>query len=175
MKFPNQRFALGASLLAAIFWVMPATGLESDRQHPLHIESDHAEFDETAGLTTYRGNVRLSQGSIGMMADVLYVKVEADRIVELIAIGSPAQYEQLPEPDTEKMVAQAEQIRYDLVDEVIELRGSASLSQQNATLLGGMIFYDVRNHRLQASADPDRADGSDRVRVTLPPLGGARD
>lgn len=148
--------------------------LESDRDQPVEIESDNAEFDEVAGLTTYRGSVHLVQGSIELLADQIQLRTENGEIVELIATGNPAQYEQLPEPESEKLFAQSNRIRYRLDQDLIELSGEASLSQQGTTLSGGTILYDVRQHILKASSQDSAQNTTERVRVVLPPLGSER-
>ena len=148
-----------------------ATALESDRDQPVEIETDSAEFDELAGLTTYRGNVHLIQGSIEVLADQIQLRTENGEIVELIATGNPAQFEQLPDPESEKLFAQSNQIKYLLDQDLIELSGNASLSQQGTTLSGGTILYDVRQHILKASSEGSAQNTTERVRVVLPPLG----
>ena len=151
-----------------------ANALESDRDQPVEIESDSAEFDDLAGLTTYRGNVRLIQGTIELLADEIQLRTVNDEIVELIASGRPAQYEQLPELQAEKLYAQSNRIRYLLDQDLIELSGDASLSQQGTTLSGGTILYDVRQHILKASSGATNQNSTERVRVVLPPLGSER-
>jgi lipopolysaccharide export system protein LptA len=153
---------------------LSALALETDRDQPVEIESDSAEFDELGGLTTYRGNVRLLQGSIELLADEIQLRTVSDQIVELVALGNPAQYEQLSEPNVEKLIARSNRIRYLLEDNLIELSGNASLSQQGTTLSGGTILYDVRKHILRASSDTSEQDTKERVRVVLPPLGADR-
>lgn len=161
-------------LLTSLVGLQAAYALESDRDQPVEIESDSAEFDDNAGLTTYRGNVRLIQGTIELLADEIQLRTEDDEIVELIASGRPARYEQLPEPDAEKLIAQSNRIRYLLDQDMIELSGNASLSQQGTTLSGGTILYDVRKHILKASSDSSEQNTTERVRVVLPPLGSDR-
>lgn len=162
------------ALVLLLFLLQGAEALESDRDQPVEIESDSAEFNDLAGLTTYRGNVRLVQGSIELLADEIQLRTVNDEIVELIASGSPAQYEQLPEPEAEKLFAQSNRIRYLLDRDLIELSGDASLSQQGTTLSGGTILYDVRQHILKASSDATNQNSTERVRVVLPPLGSDR-
>ena len=148
----------------------PVLALESDRDQPVEIESDAARFDEQQGTTSYTGNVRLTQGSIELLAariDLISLKGE---ITELVAMGQPAHYEQLPAPGAEKLIARGNTIRYLLAKDLIELIGQASLSQEGTTLSGGQILYDVREHVLRASGG-DGSQERDRVRVTLPPLG----
>lgn len=173
MKHPNncKNLLIAAMLLSAY----QAVALESDRDQPVEIESDSAAFDETSGLTSYRGNVRLVQGSIELLADLIELYSENEQIVELVATGNPAYYEQLPEEGAEKLIARGNTIRYQLNDDLILLEGSASLSQQGTTLSGGSILYDVRQHILRASAENGAQSTQERVRVTLPPLGGSRE
>ncbi|MBT5331677.1 MAG: lipopolysaccharide transport periplasmic protein LptA [Porticoccaceae bacterium] len=162
-------FALFILLLAQL-----SSALESDRDQLMEIESDSAEFDELAGLTTYSGNVHLIQGTIELLADEIQLRAENDQIVELIATGGPARYEQLPELGAEKLFAQSNRIRYLLDQDLIELSGDASLSQQGTTLSGGTILYDVRQHILKASSGATNQNSTERVRVVLPPLGSER-
>lgn len=173
MRWTNLRNRTLEAVMLLLVLAAPAWSIESDQYQALEIESDRAEFDELSGQTTYSGNVRLQQGTIGITADLLHITTANNRIVQLVATGNPASYEQQPAPDQEKVVARARHIAYNLDTEIIELRGDASLSQQNATLMGGIIYYDVRNQRLRASLDPDAGLDQNRVRVTLPPMGGS--
>lgn len=170
MKFSNYPALLIAALVSCVLSA-PLTALESDRDQPVQIESDSARFDEQQGVTSYSGNVRLTQGSIELLADRIDLISENGEIVELVATGAPAHYEQLPEPDAQKLIARANSIRYQLSQDLIELVGQASLSQEGTTLSGGQILYDVRQHVLRASSS-EGSETRDRVRVTLPPLGG---
>lgn len=160
-------------VLIGIFLIPPVTALESDRDQPVEIEADSAEFNEPEGLTTYIGNVRLIQGSIELLADEIQLRTVGDQIVELIALGRPAQYEQIPEPGADKLIARSDTIRYLLEDDLIELNGNASFSQQGATLSGGTIFYDLQEQKL-ISGDNQTTTEIERVRVVLPPLGSER-
>ena len=159
--------------LMGIFLSQPMLALETDRDQPVEIEADSAEFSESEGLTVYSGNVRLVQGSIELLADEIQLRTLDSQIVELVALGSPAQYEQLPELGADKLIARSDTIRYLLEEDIIELSGSASFSQQGATLSGGTILYDIREQKLIANSGPDGPVTTEveRVRVVLPPLG----
>lgn len=149
--------------------------LESDRDQPIEIESDRAEFRELEGITTYSGNVRMSQGSILLTADEISIYSEDGEVNRLVAVGRQAYYEQLPAPDQEKVIAKGNTIEYLLNEDIINLSQNASLTQEGATLKGDLITYDVRNHLLRANSQPGTSpDTNDRVRVTIPSLGGGR-
>jgi len=150
--------------------------LESDRQQPINVEADRAEFRELEGLTVYSGNVRISQGSILLVANEVSIHSAEGSVSHLIAVGERAYFEQRPEEGEDKIVAQSEKIEYLLANDVIKLSRNASLTQQGATLNGNLITYDVRNHLLVAdsatrnSGNANDTTASGRVRVTIPSL-----
>lgn len=150
-----------------------ALALESDRDQPIEIESDRAEFHELDGYTIYSGNVRLSQGSILLEAAEISIYFEGGDVYKLVATGDRAYYEQLPAENEGKVVAQANTIEYLLQGDLINLIQNASLTQDGATLNGELITYDVRNHLLKANNRSNDQESSDngRVRVTIPSLG----
>lgn len=152
-----------------------ALALESDREQPIQIEADRAEFHELKGLTLYSGNVRMSQGSILLTANEVSIHAENGSVSHLVAIGERAYFEQLPTEDDDKIVAQGEKIEYLLSEDVIRLISNASLTQEGATLNGNLITYDVRNHLLVANSaisesNSNNGSNNGRVRVTIPSL-----
>lgn len=165
---PIMFFLLIAPLLAS-----PAHALESDRDQSIEIESDSAEFRDLEGITVYSGNVRMSQGSILLLADQISIHTQDGDVNRLVATGNRAYYEQLPEAGQDKVVAQGKTIEYLLNEDVINLIQNASLTQEGATLNGNRITYDVRNHLLTANnAKTGNGDSSgERVRVVIPSLG----
>lgn len=146
--------------------------LPDDRDQEITIESDEAEFREADGVTLYTGNVRMQQGSILLTADNITIYTEDNKIARLVARGNLAQYEQQPELNGEKIYAKAKIIEYLLLQDVINLKQQATLTQQGASLAGSLIVYDVRKHVLTANRakSTNKTPNKERVRVTLPPL-----
>ena len=62
------------TVLVALALGLPgsASALSTDRDQPINLEADEAELDQTEGVSTYVGNVVVTQGSM---------KVESDRMV----------------------------------------------------------------------------------------------
>lgn len=170
LKSLTFRLLLGLFIAAAL----PAQALESDRDQQIEIESDSAEFRELEGITVYSGNVRMSQGSILLLADTMSIYTEDGDVSRLVATGNRAYYEQIPAENQEKVVAQGKTIEYVLEDDVINLIQQASLTQDGATLKGNRITYDVRNHLLKANRaannNQSSQDSGERVRVVIPSL-----
>ena len=92
-------------LLSILTLALPSMsiGLESDRDQPIQIESDRAEFRELEGLTIYSGNVKMSQGSILLMADEVAIHSKDGNVSHLTATGNRAYYEQLPAAGEDKI------------------------------------------------------------------------
>ena len=168
--FSNKVYRL--ALLGGLLVAQISLALESDREQPIEIESDAAEYRELEGVTTYTGNVRMSQGSILLLAEEISIYVVDGEVNRLIATGESrnerAYYEQVPSPDTEKVVAQSQTIEYLPGDDLIKLTHNASLTQDGATLNGERIAYDVRKHLLRA--DSQVGSTKERVRVVIPSL-----
>lgn len=152
---------------------LAANSLESDSEQPTYIDADRSEFRELEGLIVYSGNVRLSRGSILLLADTITTYIENGDVSRLVATGDRAYYEQIPAEGQEKVVAQGKTIEYILEEDVINLIQQASLSQEGATLNANRITYDVRNSLLigNKGVDTDDKSSGDRVRVVIPSLG----
>lgn len=154
-----------------------AISLESDRDQQIEIESDSAELREVEGLTltVYSGNVRMSQGSILLLADTMTIYIEDGDVSRLVATGDRAYYEQIPAEGQEKITAQGKTIEYILADDVINLIEQASLAQEGATLNANRITYDVRNSLLIGNKSTSTVGGNqgpkERVKVVIPSLG----
>ncbi len=72
-----SKFSLAPSYLAAILLAaMPAATLaeNADRSKPINLEADTVTVDDLAKVSTYQGHVRLSQGTLLILADTLVVK-----------------------------------------------------------------------------------------------------
>ncbi|MDG1322270.1 MAG: LptA/OstA family protein, partial [Porticoccaceae bacterium] len=63
--------------------------LSSDRAQPISISADYAERNELTGLTQYRGNVIIRQGSILIDAEEVTIHYEGDTVSRILCLGSP--------------------------------------------------------------------------------------
>ncbi len=144
----------------------PSLALESDSEQPIRIVADEALRDERTGLTVYRGNVQMDQGTIRIEADqvtIYRIKSEGDKIV---AEGSPAHMQQQPDPDSAPMHAWAGIIEYYRLEDRIHLRGDAVLEQDGSKVRGDRIDYYIEAQQVKATAD--ESDGTRRVEVVIP-------
>ncbi len=144
----------------------PALALESDQAQPMRITADQALRDEKKGMTVYKGNVRMDQGSLHVEADRITVYHDREKADRVIATGAPARLQQQPEPDKGPMHASARRIEYLRVSDRILLRGEAAIEQDGSTVTGETIEYFITDQRV--IADSDQSVEGSRVEVIIP-------
>jgi lipopolysaccharide export system protein LptA len=141
--------------------------LPDDRQQPITIESDSAERNEQSGLTEYRGNVVIRQGSVLIDADRVTIHYRDNKVSRIVSLGTPASYQQQPQADGGMVVARGEIIEYRLSDDKINLKNNASLSRNGTLIKGERITYDLKNETWKAKGG-DRASQK-RIQLVIPP------
>ncbi|WP_457676709.1 lipopolysaccharide transport periplasmic protein LptA [Thiolapillus sp.] len=154
-------------LLALLLALSPALmALPSDKDAPVEIEADSADIDGKTNTTTYRGKVRISQGSMELQADKVVIEFEGRKPSILTATGNPARFRQKPEKDKGWVTGQGKTIVYRINSEELVLTGDAVLTQNDDSFRSDRIVYDRVKARLKAGA---AAEGSERVKVIIHP------
>jgi lipopolysaccharide export system protein LptA len=167
-----------AALIAASLMCFAAAshGLPDDKQQPIHIEADEAVRDEKTGLTLYRGNVKIRQGSMRIAADVVtlfHIESQADKIV---AEGKPAVMQQQHDAESQPIHAEGEIIEYYKEEDRVHIRRNAMLEQDGSTVRSDSIEYFINQELVKAvSDDPVNGEEAGRVRVVIPPSRLAQD
>lgn len=139
-----------------------APALESDRQQPIELAADSVDIDEGRGLSTYRGDVDLRQGSIRLRADVVTVYQKGRKPSKIVAEGGPVKFEQRATKGPVK--GEARRIEYEVGSENLLLVGDAVLIQGNDSMRSDRIVYDRVKSVVKAGA---AADGKQRVRISI--------
>jgi len=143
---------------------MSSHSLPEDSDQPIHIRADTAEIDNQAERVIYRGSVQVDQGTLRVTADTMTIEYEEQKVVRIIAVGTPAHYTQQIEADDENVKADALTIVYHTRDERVDLKGEANLEQEGSTITGDLIIYDIVAGKVDATAEGDAP-----VRMVLQP------
>jgi lipopolysaccharide export system protein LptA len=145
-----------------------ATPPNPDEKLPLEIHSDSALFDDKKGTATYFGNVIMNQGSRQVTADTLIIQRSRQGKIEwLIAKGSPAHFQALPEPQKPLSFGQANTIKYFPNQDKILLIENAELTQNSDTIRGDHLSYFLSSRILASDPVPGK-----RMTVILAPRSG---
>ena len=159
---------LDLKLLLFACFLMPRAGLSlsGDTRQPIEVQADSVEVDDQKGVSVYRGNVRLTQGSIVLLADVLTAYHPGRQLEKAVAEGNPAHYRELLDQKPQELRAEAPRMEYLADKKQLVLTGGAHVWQGGNEFSGAVIEYDVRNDIVRARGGKT---GSGRVEVVIQP------
>jgi lipopolysaccharide export system protein LptA len=143
-----------------------ALALSSDKDQPIDIEADSVDIDEAKGQSVYVGNVKVTQGSIRLLADRVTVYHPSGDPEKFIATGRPARFRQMPDDSDVPMQARARRMEYLVNGDLVTLIEQAVVVQGRDTMRSDRIVWD----RVKGQAKGGlAAQGKERVRMTFQP------
>ncbi len=163
MIHPMLKKILGAMIV--LVSAQTASALPSDANQPIRLLADRATYSERTGVTTYSGNVIITQGTLKITASNITVNLNDDRsISSALATGSPATFEQIITQEKGLTKGVAQKIDYNAVSGIVTLTGNAKLTQAGASFSGNVIRYSLALGDVEANAG-----GGQRVELIMPP------
>ncbi|GAA0801121.1 lipopolysaccharide transport periplasmic protein LptA [Psychrobacter piscatorii] len=139
--------------------------LPSDANQQIKLLADKATYSERTGVTSYSGNVIITQGTFKMTADNITVNLSQQRSINsAVATGRPATMQQVVTQEKGLAKGQANKIDYNAVSGIITLTGNAKLVQNGASFAGNVIRYSLKAGDVEATAG-----GNQRVELVFPP------
>jgi len=161
----NQQFT--AMLFLSLFvFSANCIALEIDRDKPVHISADKVSIDEKTGISSYTGNVKISQGSMVLTGEKVIVYQPDGKLNNIIVHGAPAMFKQLSDNNNQEITASAKKLQYQTITEKLILTGDANLKQGQNSFSGHIIEYDTRNSTVTANTDFDKKQ---RVNAIITP------
>ncbi len=131
---------------------------------PINIYADYMKYEIKSGISTYSGNVRVTQNDIELTGDKV-IAVQKENLLKSITVtGSPATYRQLSE-EGDYINAQSRQMEYQADKNRLVLSDKARLEQAGSVMESDQIVYDTINEVVIAG--DDKADK--RVNITITP------
>lgn len=145
----------------------PGLALTGDTTQPININANTAEYDDKIGVSIYRGNVRLMQGSMVLTGDTITITAPDEKLQKIVAEGSKDRLStfKMLRDDGEQVYAEAEFMEYDLSKNQILLLRRAWVEQGGNKIASDRILYDTVKETVDAG---DVAQGS-RVKMTITP------
>ena len=154
------------------FWLLAslpmsaAFALSSDREQPIHINADRMVAEEPKGYSHYLGNVQITQGSLKVDADEVYIYLIDGLLNKLIIIGEPAKLQQIPDNSAEIVYSRAKRMEYFASTDRLLLMKDAEVWQGANRFSGDHIEYDTLNSRVSANSNGKE---SGRIRAVITP------
>lgn len=162
-QMPGCLQVLPVALLMA--FPLYSHALPSDANQEIKLLADRATYSERTGVTSYSGNVIITQGTLKLTADNITVNLSPQRSINsAVATGRPATMQQVVTQEKGLAKGQANKIDYNAMNGIITLTGNARLDQNGAKFSGNVIRYSLKAGDVEATAG-----GSQRVELILPP------
>lgn len=159
------KVALFATAFVVSAFSINAMALPSDAQQPIRLLADKATYSERTGVTSYSGNVIITQGTLKLAADNITVNLSNGRSIQsAIATGRPATMQQVVTKEKGLAKGRANKIDYNAQNGIVTLTGNAKLTQNGASFAGNVIRYSLKVGDVEATAG-----GSQRVELIFPP------
>ncbi len=162
--------------LLATAMLMPglALALPSDREEPISIEADHAQLDDREGVTQYKGDAILIQGTLRITGDIItFFYDENKQLTKAVAEGKRATYQQVHKPGENPVKAKALKMEYYADRQKIYLIGDGYIWQNGDEFTGNYIEYDIDRNLVSANSKPVTVDGETqkkgRVHIIIQP------
>ncbi len=166
----NHKYIL---IVLLFFCPGPAMSLSTDKDKPMTIEADSVENDDRTGLTIYRGNVDVKQGTMKVTGDALVIERKDGKTNTVTVTGKPATYRQRPDNKRQDVTAEAHKLQFYPQRNLIKLERSAKIKQEDSLFTGNIIEYDNKNDSIRAQGNIGSTDtgteSRDRVRMTIQP------
>ncbi len=160
-----------AALLLAAWCVWTAAHAESaDGAKPIHMEADRVRIDDVQQLSTFTGNVVLTQGTRSLKGEQIVVKRNKQGFERGTATGHPAEFREKRDGSDEYVEAYGERIDYDVIANVVNIYGQAQIKRGQNSVSGDHVVYDLRTEVFQATGAPPASSGKGpRVTVEIQP------
>ncbi|MDB5903004.1 MAG: OstA-like protein [Betaproteobacteria bacterium] len=161
---------LAAAVLIA---AAPAHAEKADRNKPIQLEADRVTVDDAKQISTFSGNVVLTQGSMVLRGDKLEVRQDKDGFRQGTIWGNLAYFKQKRDGTDELIEGWSERIEYDSRADKVQMFNRAMLKRGQDEVRGNYISYDANTEFFQvvgggtksAAAKP----GEGRVRAIMQP------
>ena len=178
MKSPSENYPKQASrcaktvhrfvswLLLCACLVFPSVSVlakTTDFEQPIDVKADRSEYDEKAGIQSLIGNVRITQGTILILADRITVKLKDNKLSVIKGKGSPIEFSQQNDAG-ETITGRCAEITYDAVNGRLTLEGNATLTEPKQSLRSEQIIFDSLTQTVVAEGGE-----SGQVSITLQP------
>jgi lipopolysaccharide export system protein LptA len=137
----------------SLLWASVCFAEHDDRNKPINLEADQVLMDDAQQISTFTGNVRLSQGTLLIRGDKIVVMQDKDGFKHASAYGNTAEFRQKREGLDEYVEGYGKRIEYDTHAETLNLYEQARLKRNLDEVRGEHITYSAKTEIFQVNGD----------------------
>lgn len=157
-------FAIFLSLGLSL-WAPACFAERDDRDEPLHFEADQVAIDDAKKLSTFTGNVQMTQGTMQLRGDRIIVMKDKDGFAHGSVYGNTASFRQKRKGLNEYVEGSAERIEYDTRAETIHFYTQARVQRGLDEVRGEHITYNIKTEIFQVDSGDTNVAGKPPKRV----------
>lgn len=150
MLHQNPRFIWLLALLP-----LCALALPEDRNQPIQLEASRGQIDQKTGVSTYEGNVVITQGSLRLNGDAVTIHVKDGGVQRMEATGNPVKLRYRPSADKPEILGDSRRVEYDVASSKVVMSGNARLIQGQDSFTGERVEYDLKSDVVRARGAGD--------------------
>ena len=169
----NNKLLLATFLLPVFLlnWAPACFAERADRDKPMHLDADQVIMDDAQKISTFTGNVRLSQGTLLIRGDKIIVVQDKNGNKHATAYGNTAEFRQKREDVDEYVEGYGERIEYDMRTDTVNLYDHARLKRDQDEVSGEHITYSAKTEVFRVNSnDANSMNGPpQRVRAVMQP------
>ena len=175
MMSPKNKFKFVpvlVGILTLVYAVSPSHAELADRNRPVHLEAEQVSIDDAKQISTFTGNVVLTQGTLEIRGDMLVVKQNSEGLQHGTATGKPASFRQKRDGVDEYIEGYGERIVYNSAKTTLDLFCNARMKRGQDEVSSEHITYNSTTEIFQANgltANTPGAPRKGRVRVVIQP------
>ena len=154
---PASMRANAALVLLGLMVLAPVQAKRTDRDQPMDVQASHFDgFRKPNSVTTLKGNVVITQGSLKATGDLAKVHLDANAEIDSVVLtGSPAHIQQLDD-NGNLMQGEAATVDYKVAKDFAVLEGHASITQQGrGEAHGDRLTYNTRTSEMTGDSGGD--------------------
>ena len=137
----------------------------TDGDQPIHIQANIMTLDDTNKISTFEGNVRMTQGSIKITANKVQLSQDAKGMSTIHAWGKPVSFEGRSAKTNKLVQGWSDEVVYKETEESIVLMGNARILSEGDEIRAQTIRY----FRSTGEYKADGAKTGSPVFVTIQP------
>lgn len=154
--------------LTALLLSGQSQALPEDRAQPIHISADSARIDDTTGITHYKGDVTIRQGTLQIEAEEVELYRSNGDIDRMVATGTrtAAHFRQKPAAEQPWTDAWGRQLEYEIKKQSLTISGNGKVQQGKDHFSGERIVYNIKRAIVNAFGGKE---GKGRVQMVIQP------
>lgn len=161
-----------AGFLISLCFNLEVFAESADRDKPIELEADTVTVNDAKKISTYAGNVVLTQGTLIIKADKLIVREDKEGFQHSTSTGNPTTFKQKREGVNEYMEGSAQRIEYDGRMDKVQLYTRAWVKRGEDIVHGDYISYDANAEYAEVIGGTKTENGvtsSGRVKAIIQP------